>query len=67
MARMTSAEYFWHYDFRFDLRDATRGEQDAVRTVFLAQKLELDEFSPKHIAIVEMVLGHNSNARMLLA
>jgi hypothetical protein len=61
--RMSPDEYFWHYDFRFDLRDATRGEQEAVRVLFLAQKLELDGFTPKHVALVEMVLGHTSNAR----
>lgn len=65
--RMTPDEYFWNYDFRFDLRDATRGEQDAVRVVFLAQKLELDGFTAKHIACVELVLGHASQARHALA
>lgn len=61
--RMFPSEYFWSYEFRFDLRDATRGEQEAVRTVFLAQRLELDGFTPKHVAIVELVLGHESHAR----
>jgi hypothetical protein len=60
---MSPDEYFWNYEFRFDLRDATRGEQEAVRTVFLAQKLELDDFTPRHVAIVEIVLGHPSAAR----
>lgn len=65
--RMTPDEYFWNYDFRFDLRDATRGEQDAVRTVFLAQRLELDGFTEEHVAIVEMVLGQRANARDAVA
>lgn len=58
--RMGPDEYFWSYEFRFDLRDATRSEQEAVRTVFLAQRLELDGFTPKHIEIVELVLGRDS-------
>lgn len=61
--RMSPDEYFWNYEFRFDLRDATRGEQEAVRTCFLAQRLELDDFTPKHVAIVELVLGRESEAR----
>lgn len=62
-SRMSPDEYFWAYDFRFDLREATRGEQEAVRTLFLAQKIELDGFTAKHVALVELVLGHPSNAR----
>lgn len=61
--RMSPDEYFWAYDFRFDLRDATRGEQEAVRTAFLAQRIELDGFTPKHIAVVEMILGRKAIAR----
>lgn len=55
--RMRVNEYFWNYSFRFDLREATRGEQEAVRTCFLAQRLELDGCSDRHVEIVEMVLG----------
>lgn len=62
-ARMCVSEYFWAYSFRFDLRDATRGEQDAVRVCFLAQRLELDGFTDQHIAIVELVLGRKTAAR----
>jgi hypothetical protein len=61
--RMGPDEYFWNYEFRFDLRDATRGEQQAVRTCFLAQRLELNGYTPRHIEIVELVLGHESVAR----
>jgi hypothetical protein len=61
--RMAPPEYFWNYDFRFDLRDATRGEQEAVRTVFLAQRLELDGFTPEHVACVELVMGRPAIAR----
>ena len=61
--RMGPDEYFWSYEFRFDLREATRSEQAAVRTVFLAQRLELDGFTPKHIACVELVLGRTAIAR----
>lgn len=64
--RMSPDEYFWHYDFRFDLRSATRGEQDAVRTVFLAQRLELDGFTWKHAAIVKLVLGHRLEAETMV-
>lgn len=64
--RMGPDEYFWHYDFRFDLRDATRGEQQAVRVCFLAQKLDLDAMSEQHIEIVEIVLGKRAYARDVL-
>ncbi len=63
--RMGPDEYFWHYDFRFDLRDATRGEQEAVRTACLAQRLELDGFSARHLEIVEMILGGEAHARQV--
>lgn len=65
--RMTPDEYFWNYDFRFDLRDATRGEQDAVRVCFLAQKLPLDGMTQKHIDVVETVLGKRAEARDVVA
>lgn len=61
--RMAPPEYFWHYDFRFDLREATRGEQEAVRTLMLAQKLDLDGISERHVELVELILGHRSVAR----
>lgn len=64
--RMGPDEYFWSYSFRFDLRDATRGEQQAVRTLFLAQRLELDGFSAKHVALVELVLGRPCEARRMV-
>lgn len=63
---MGPEEYFWHYDFRFDLRDATRGEQAAVRCVFLAQRLDLDGFTARHVEIVELVLGQPAHARAML-
>jgi hypothetical protein len=63
---MGPAEYFWHYDFRFDLRDATRGEQHAVRVLFLAQRLELDGLSERHVELVELVLGRRAVARQAL-
>lgn len=61
--RMAPPEYFWSYMFRFDLRDATRGEQEAVRTCFLAQRLDLDGFTERHVEIVELVLGRPAIAR----
>ncbi len=61
--RMSPDEYFWNYEFRFDLREATRGEQQAVRTIFLAQRLDLDDFTERHIELVELVLGHPAIAR----
>jgi hypothetical protein len=61
--RMPLDEWFWSYEFRFDLRDATRGEQEAVRTIFLAQRLDLDGFTPRHVEIVELVLGQAAIAR----
>lgn len=60
--RMSPPEYFWNYEFKFDLREATRGEQEAVRVLFLAQKLDLDGFTARHIKLVELVLGHRSEA-----
>lgn len=55
--RMSPAEYFWNYEFRFDLRDATRSEQEAIRVLFLAQKIALDGFTARHCELVELVLG----------
>lgn len=65
--RMSPPEYFWSYEFRFDLRGATRGEQEAVRTCLLAQKLDLDGFTWKHAAIVKLVLGHELEAERIVA
>jgi hypothetical protein len=62
-ARMAPPEYFWSYEFRFDLRDAMRGEQEAVRVVLLAQRLDLDAFTERHVEVVELVLGRKSEAR----
>jgi hypothetical protein len=62
-SRMSPPEYFWNYEFRFDLRDATRSEQEAVRTLFLARRLELDGFTPAHVVLVELVLGREAIAR----
>jgi len=64
--RMGPEEYFWSYAFRFDLRDATRGEQAAVRVLFLAQRLELDGCTPRHVELVELVLGQRAIARQEL-
>ena len=61
--RLSVAEWFWAYDLRFDLREMTRGEQEAVRTLFFAQRLELDGFTQRHIELVELVLGHRAVAR----
>lgn len=61
--RMSPDEYFWHYDFRFDLRTATRGEQEAVRTVFLAQKIDLDGFTWKHAGDREAGSGAQARGR----
>jgi hypothetical protein len=61
--RMSPPEYFWSNALKFDLRDATRGEQEAVRVIFLAQKLDLLGFTERHIELLELVLGHHSHAR----
>lgn len=63
VGRMSPPEYFWRYEFKFDLREATRGEQEAIRVVFLAQKLDLLGFTERHTELVELVLGHTSQAR----
>jgi len=61
--RMGPDEYFWNIEFQFDLREAMRGEQEAVRVLFLAQRLDLDGFTLRHIELVELVLGRPAIAR----
>jgi hypothetical protein len=60
--RLAPPEYYWAWQFKYDLRDATRGEQEAVRVLFLAQRLELVGFTERHVELVELVLGHESCA-----
>jgi hypothetical protein len=62
-SRMSPPEYFWCNALKFDLREATRGEQEAVRVIFLAQKLDPCGFSKRHVELLELVLGHRAIAR----
>lgn len=61
--RMGPDEYFWAYEFRFDLRDATRAQQEEVRHRFAQAHLRLAGFTRRHIEIVEDVLGRKAIAR----
>jgi hypothetical protein len=48
--------YFWNYEYRFALRDATAGQRVRVHRKFLGAGLELDGFSVAHTAIVASVI-----------
>jgi hypothetical protein len=48
--------YFWNYEYRFALRDATAGQRVRVHRKFLGAGLELDGFSAAHTAIVASVI-----------
>lgn len=56
-------EYFWAYEFRFDLRDAPRAKQEEIRRRFVQAHLKLAGFTKRHIEIVEDVLGRKAIAR----
>lgn len=44
--------YFWNYEYRHHLRDATPKQRKAVHDAFLAKGLTVDGASEEHKAIV---------------
>ena len=49
--------YFWHYDYRHYLRDASAEQRVAVHQDFLLAGLPTDGHSESHSAILSRVLG----------
>ena len=49
----TGYAYFWAYEYRHYLRDATRSSQVAVHRKLLKAGLAVDGESPEHLAIIE--------------
>jgi hypothetical protein len=49
--------YFWSYEFRFALRDATANQRVRVHREFLKDGLPLDGDSLEHWAIIARVFG----------
>jgi hypothetical protein len=44
--------YFWNYDYRFAMRDATANQRVRVHRAFLAAGLDLDGRTGEHEAII---------------
>jgi hypothetical protein len=52
--------YFWAYEYRHYLRDATRAQRIAVHAALLAARLPLDGESQRHLEIIESITGKKS-------
>jgi hypothetical protein len=48
--------YFWHYDFRHFLRDATALQRKRVHDTFLKTGLSVDGYTAEHRTIVEKIV-----------
>lgn len=48
--------YYWNYEYRFHLRDATASQRVRVHRMLLDLGLALDGYSPAHTAVVESVI-----------
>lgn len=51
----TGLAFFWHYDYRNYLREATPRERKAVHDAFLGESLPLDGVSIRHDQIVKKI------------
>lgn len=49
--------YFWNYEYRHYLRDATDSKRRRVHNAFIKAGLSVDGESPEHEAIVRKVCG----------
>jgi hypothetical protein len=49
--------WFWNYEYRFHLRDASALKRVEVHDTLLATGLPLDGESPEHLAIIEDICG----------
>lgn len=52
-------EYFWAYEYRYPMRDATARERRKVHAAFLKAGLPLDGESPEHAAIIKRYVEWN--------
>jgi len=48
--------YYWHYDFRHYLRDATPDKRKKVHNTFLVYNLKVDEVSQMHWKLLEQII-----------
>lgn len=48
--------YFWHYDYRHYLRDATYIQRQKVHNAFLKAGLKLNESSNAHLSIINKII-----------
>jgi hypothetical protein len=51
--------YFWHYDYRHYLRDATQYQRRKVHKTFLELGLALDGSTKKHLDVIKSVLSES--------
>ena len=51
--------YFWNYEYRHYLRDATDRQRKTVHNKFLREGLDLDGISDKHLEIIRKVTKLN--------
>ena len=49
--------YFWNYEYRHYLRDASTAQQNKVLREFVNFGLEIDGASFKHLEIVQSIIG----------
>ena len=49
--------YFWAYEYRYPMRDASAYDLVRVHDAFLAAGLELDGESDAHAEIIERIVG----------
>jgi hypothetical protein len=56
--------YFWAYEYRFLLRDATANQRVRVHRAFRKAHLELDGESLLHIILLEEVFGPQEELRV---
>ena len=49
--------YFWNYEYRHYLRDATINQQNKVLRQFVNFGLEINGASFKHLAIITNIVG----------
>jgi len=48
--------YFWAYQYRHYLRDASIAQRKKVHSLFLKNFLKVDECTDKHFAIIQKVI-----------
>lgn len=49
--------YFWNYEYRHYLRDATHSQRRRIHKLLLAEGLEVDGESKRHLEIILKITG----------